>query len=187
MLKYRLITRIFICNWFTFMYWFLLGENNFWYFRQSFLELLIGLNATINDNELAEAIYRSAYFLRKLSSLLQNVILFITVILFFIHDLCWYLWFVSKHFCSKNQCCRSGSAWIHIIGSFLDPDPYGGHGSGSGSRGKKTEKSCSKFYYFLLIHMQLLNFIILIIHMYDITKEELTFDFQCFENHRGYQ
>jgi len=36
---------------------------------------------------------------------------------------------------------------------------------------------------FLLIHMQLPNIILLIFHRYDITKLELTFDFQCFENH----
>jgi len=78
----------------------------------------------------------------------------------------------------------SGSAWIHIIGGLLDPDPYEGYGSGS--RGKKTEKlqyCVVSSTIFLLIHRQLSNFILLIIQMYDITKLELTFDFQCFENH----
>jgi len=42
----------------------------------------------------------------------------------------------------------------------MDPDPGV----------KKRKKLCGKYYYFLLIHMQLQNFILLIIHRCDITK-----------------
>jgi hypothetical protein len=44
----------------------------------------------------------------------------------------------------KNQCCGSGSAWIHIHFGQLDPDPdpHWEYRSGSGSRRAKiTHKS----------------------------------------------
>jgi len=57
----------------------------------------------------------------------------------------------------------------------MDPDP-------GVKKLRKLQYCVVSFTIFLLIHTQLPNFILLIIHRYDITKLESTFDFPCFEN-----